>query len=99
MLDSLNPLSEDAEHRSVIDKNWKEGVDYFRVEPTLICHDGESVQVGNGRRWAGTGVGIVNPCRHTAEWHSSAFGNSGTLLSVFHGYKCHAFVYAGFLRD
>ena len=48
MLDSLNPLSEDAEHRSVIDKNWKEGVDYFRVEPPLTCHDGESVQVGLG---------------------------------------------------
>ena len=45
MLDSLNPLSEDAEHKSAIDKSWKEGVDYFRVEPTLICHDGESVQV------------------------------------------------------
>ena len=49
VLDSLNPLSEDAEHRSVIDKNWKEGVDYFRVEPPLTCHDGESVQVGLGR--------------------------------------------------
>ncbi|RXG68913.1 SEC14-like protein 1 [Armadillidium vulgare] len=34
----------DDVHKSVIEKGWKEGVDYFRVEPQLVCHDGESVQ-------------------------------------------------------
>lgn len=33
------------DHKSVIDKQWKEGHDYFRVEASIVCHDGESVQV------------------------------------------------------
>lgn len=43
----MNPLAVDYEHRSAIDKHWKEGVDYFRMEPSVICHDGESIQVRN----------------------------------------------------
>ena len=35
----------DDVHRSVIEKGWKEGQEYFRMEPTLTCHDGESIQV------------------------------------------------------
>ena len=31
--------------KSVIDKSWKEGHDYVRIEASTVCHDGESVQV------------------------------------------------------
>lgn len=36
----------DTEHKSVLDKNWKEGREYSKVEAPIVCHDGESVQVG-----------------------------------------------------
>lgn len=39
-------MGSDDQHRSVIEKTWREGHEYFRVEPQLICHDGESIQVG-----------------------------------------------------
>lgn len=29
---------------NVIEKGWKEGEHYEKVEPTILCHDGESVQ-------------------------------------------------------
>lgn len=35
----------DAEHKSALDKNWKEGKEFSKAEPSIICHDGESVQV------------------------------------------------------
>ncbi|XP_035706073.1 SEC14-like protein 1 isoform X2 [Folsomia candida] len=38
------PISENTEHKSVIEKAWKEGHDFFRVESSTVCHDGESVQ-------------------------------------------------------
>jgi hypothetical protein len=41
----MNPLAPDPEHRSAIEKGWKEGQDYFRVETAIVCHDGESIQV------------------------------------------------------
>ena len=28
----------------VIEKLWKEGSDFFKVENSIICHDGESIQ-------------------------------------------------------
>lgn len=37
-------MGSDDQHRSVIEKGWREGHEYFRVEPQLICHDGESIQ-------------------------------------------------------
>uniref|UniRef100_A0A0P4WF13 CRAL-TRIO domain-containing protein n=2 Tax=Scylla olivacea TaxID=85551 RepID=A0A0P4WF13_SCYOL len=37
-------MGSDDLHRSVIEKGWREGHEYFRVEPQLICHDGESIQ-------------------------------------------------------
>lgn len=43
-------MGSDEQHRSVIEKTWREGHEYFRVEPQLICHDGESIQVGEVRR-------------------------------------------------
>jgi len=33
------------EHKSVIDKSWKEGVDYTKIDSSVVCHDGESIQV------------------------------------------------------
>lgn len=46
-------MGSDDQHRSVIEKGWREGHEYFRVEPQLICHDGESIQVGGvwGKIW------------------------------------------------
>merc|ERR1711953_390209 len=32
------------ELKSIIDKSWREGVDYFKVENSIVCHDGESIQ-------------------------------------------------------
>lgn len=43
-------MGSDDLHRSAIDKTWREGHDYFRVEPQLVCHDGESIQVGMAAR-------------------------------------------------
>nr|XP_045585059.1 SEC14-like protein 1 isoform X3 [Procambarus clarkii] len=37
-------MGSDDQHRSAIEKTWREGHEYFRVEPQLICHDGESIQ-------------------------------------------------------
>lgn len=37
-------IGTDDQHRSVIEKTWREGHEYFRVEPQLVCHDGESIQ-------------------------------------------------------
>ncbi|KAK8401215.1 hypothetical protein O3P69_002767 [Scylla paramamosain] len=42
MIDAV--MGSDDLHRSVIEKGWREGHEYFRVEPQLICHDGESIQ-------------------------------------------------------
>ncbi|KAJ1531458.1 hypothetical protein ONE63_000136 [Megalurothrips usitatus] len=50
----MNPLAIDYEHRSAIDKHWKEGVDYFRMEPSVICHDGESIQGSHVATQSGT---------------------------------------------
>lgn len=48
MIDAV--MGSDDQHRSVIEKGWREGHEYFRVEPQLICHDGESIQVGGAHR-------------------------------------------------
>merc|ERR1719245_1559746 len=36
--------STSSEHKSCIEKAWREGVDYFKVENSIVCHDGESIQ-------------------------------------------------------
>ena len=33
-----------ADHKTCIDRSWKESVDYFKVENSIVCHDGESIQ-------------------------------------------------------
>ncbi|XP_063220835.1 SEC14-like protein 1 isoform X2 [Bacillus rossius redtenbacheri] len=55
-IQNMNPLAPDLEHRSVIDKAWQEGRDYFRVEPALVCHDGESIQGSHVASHVGTYV-------------------------------------------
>ncbi|XP_012273118.1 protein real-time [Orussus abietinus] len=39
---SKNPLLADLDSTST--KEWKEGVDCVKVEPSVVCHDGESIQ-------------------------------------------------------
>jgi len=39
------PVCENCDHKSVLDKNWKEGQDFSQVENPTTCHDGESIQV------------------------------------------------------
>nr|CAD7445480.1 unnamed protein product [Timema bartmani] len=53
-IQNMNPLATDPEHRSVIDKTWKEGQDYFRVESPVVCHDGESIQGSHVSSHVGT---------------------------------------------
>ncbi|XP_018905018.1 SEC14-like protein 1 isoform X2 [Bemisia tabaci] len=33
-----------TEQKLVFDKSWKEGTDYVVVEPSTVCHEGESIQ-------------------------------------------------------
>ncbi|KAK8731825.1 hypothetical protein OTU49_007284 [Cherax quadricarinatus] len=53
-------MGSDDQHRSVIDKTWREGYEYFRVEPQLICHDGESIQGSHVTSHMGT---------YILQWH------------------------------
>uniref|UniRef100_A0A6A7FYP6 SEC14-like protein 5 n=2 Tax=Hirondellea gigas TaxID=1518452 RepID=A0A6A7FYP6_9CRUS len=42
------------ERGSVLEKSWKEGEAFFRMEPSLLCHDGESIQGSHVTRHTGT---------------------------------------------
>lgn len=42
--------STSSEHKSCIEKAWREGVDYFKVENSIVCHDGESIQGSHGKQ-------------------------------------------------
>ncbi|XP_049811451.1 protein real-time isoform X1 [Schistocerca nitens] len=53
-IQQMNPLATDPEHRSVIEKSWREGQDYFRVEAPVVCHDGESIQGSHVTSHVGT---------------------------------------------
>jgi hypothetical protein len=37
--------SDQLHHKSCFEKHWKENSDFFKVENSIICHDGESIQV------------------------------------------------------
>lgn len=37
-------MGSDAQHKSVIEKTWREGHEYFGVESKAVFHDGESIQ-------------------------------------------------------
>ncbi len=47
---------ESSTHVSVIEKQWREGVDYFKVESSIVCHDGESIQGSHVTSHVGTYV-------------------------------------------
>lgn len=51
---SNNHHHSESEHKSVIDKNMQEGVDYFKVENPIVCHDGESIQGSHVTSHVGT---------------------------------------------
>ena len=53
---------------SVIEKSWKEGQDYFNVEPSLLCHDGESIQGSHVTTNMGT---YILQWRHHEHSHTS----------------------------
>ncbi|CAG0925422.1 unnamed protein product, partial [Notodromas monacha] len=53
---SINPLASDSDHRTVFEKGWKEGTDYFLVEDAITCHDGESIQGSHATEHKGTYV-------------------------------------------
>jgi len=44
----------DPEHYTAIGRGWKEGLDYFRVEPPIVCHDGESIQGSHVTQYLGS---------------------------------------------
>ncbi|XP_012261894.2 protein real-time isoform X2 [Athalia rosae] len=37
-------VSTNGDHEASVPKEWKEGVDCVKVEPSVLCHDGESIQ-------------------------------------------------------
>ena len=37
--------AEHVHHKSCLEKHWKENSDFFKVENSIVCHDGESIQV------------------------------------------------------
>lgn len=43
-----------GDHRTVIEKCWVENEDYEKVEPTIICHDGDSIQGSHVAQYTGT---------------------------------------------
>lgn len=47
-------MTSDPEHYTALEKEWKEGADYFRVEAPIICHDGESIQGSHVTTFVGT---------------------------------------------
>jgi len=45
---------ESQSHVSCIEKSWKEGSDFFKVEQSIVCHDGESIQGSHVTSHVGT---------------------------------------------
>ena len=43
---AVSPSGDGHAAASCIEKGWREGVDFFKVESSIVCHDGESIQVG-----------------------------------------------------
>ncbi|XP_030029822.2 protein real-time isoform X1 [Manduca sexta] len=80
-----SPTQEDAtamcvggseEARSVLEqKGWREGEHYHRVENTLVCHDGESIQ--------GSHV-MVESASYVLQWRVVAAEHRAAQLMYFH---------------
>ena len=58
---------------SVIEKSWKEGTEYFRIEPSLLCHDGESIQGSHVTRDAGS---------YILQWRQQEVGGHNSPLDI-----------------
>lgn len=56
MLSSSASEAATNEHKSCIEKSWRENVDYFKVENSIVCHDGESIQGSHVTSHVGTYV-------------------------------------------
>ncbi|XP_034832335.1 protein real-time [Maniola hyperantus] len=65
------------EHRSVLERcGWREGEHYHRVEPTLVCHDGESIQGSHVMSESGS---------YVLQWRCEAMdGARAAQLMYFH---------------
>ncbi|CAH2244599.1 jg11714 [Pararge aegeria aegeria] len=65
------------ETRSVLDGcGWREGEHYHRVEPTLVCHDGESIQGSHVMSESGS---------YVLQWRcEAADGSRAAQLMYFH---------------
>jgi hypothetical protein len=46
--------SGEHQNASCIDKGWREGSDFFKVENSIVCHDGESIQGSHVTSHVGT---------------------------------------------
>uniref|UniRef100_A0A1B6BXY7 CRAL-TRIO domain-containing protein n=1 Tax=Clastoptera arizonana TaxID=38151 RepID=A0A1B6BXY7_9HEMI len=74
--------SADGDHRTVIEKNWTEGIEYFRAEQPVTCHDGESIQGSHVTSDAGT---------YILQWRFS--GQSLDLLDSITAHKAQIMYY------
>lgn len=72
----------DGEHRTIIEKNWTEGVEYFRAEQPITCHDGESIQGSHVTSEVGT---------YILQWRFS--GQSLDLLDSITAHKAQIMYY------
>ncbi|CAL4110754.1 unnamed protein product, partial [Meganyctiphanes norvegica] len=61
-------MGSDNQHKSHIEKTWREGHEYFRVEPTGVFHDGESIQGSHVTSHMGTY--ILQWAYHESPHHS-----------------------------
>jgi hypothetical protein len=46
---SQGETGDPAHHKTCFEKQWKENVDFFKVENPIVCHDGESIQVSKNK--------------------------------------------------
>lgn len=49
-------LDKVQDHKTCLDRTWRENVDYFKVENSIVCHDGESIQGSHVTSHPGTYV-------------------------------------------
>ncbi|XP_044730159.1 SEC14-like protein 1 isoform X2 [Chrysoperla carnea] len=76
-------------HRSVIEKTWKENQDYYKVEPTLVCHDGESTQGSHVMAYCGT---------YILQWKFYC-GHQHDLIDTFTSHKAQIMYFYEKLRS
>lgn len=65
---------------SVIDKSWTEGTEYFAVEPSLVCHDGESIQGSHVTRHVGS---------YVLQWRQQEAAHHASKLDIIDTITAH----------